>query len=790
MMNRFEQEEVFKTDVFGSRGINFFLGAGFSLEAADCQGKKFPTGKELLEELKENFSSCKNSSKLTWAASILERGLEAEKFKHFLTKRFEVGTFDEKYLNLLELNTKSVFTTNIDDLPYKIWGEDNEDNKKCYLYDNLWNKGTTDDKNSIGYFPIHGSVRRGNEEYLFSMHKILGAKDYRELKAISEEDAIIFWGWNFEDPDVIKQILNEDINKNTHRWAVVYNPQEDGIVDWLRTEGFNIIEADTKGMLDYISKIVSEHRSQTTYTQNACNNILKEYSMPENIKIPLERVFTTCYSDWENVKKGMLPRMHFFKLVEEAIAKGDNVIVYGMACSGKTTLMRQLFFGCMPTYYKHFLEAPNKEAAQLYVKRLHSQKALLFVDDCLSDVDAFCYLCENKNIQVIGFTRDVNYERQQHKLTYIKKEEININYLEDTDVRSIYNAIPASIKKDHISHGIKKDMTMISVLYSCINRAFNFKFIQRLYKQEPDVAKALVLICYCHANGVPASFDLLNSFFAKNDYRYTLDVIDKIGKLIAEYDAKNDAVLLRFYGNQNYYQARSAFLASKILSSLSKEGDLLKETLITFAKNVPAFKICNFNRFKRTAFDAKFIKDVFFKKEQKTDNGMGELFYNLVSQYDESEYLYQQAALYFADESIADYDKAYDWITKARKIDKMDRNTIKMTEAMILFNANLCAVKKHPDRAMSELIDSLANMKNACEDDLRGHIHYVDYSYYAIKFWKMRLNDHEAEFHLKKSKEFILDQRNGKMWKAFKTKKRIEKNLNEIDEILSKYYNY
>ena len=786
MIKVFEQEAVFKSDVFGEKGISLFLGAGFSLNSSDFNGKRLPTGADLLDELKEAFSTtCSKHTKLTTAATVLEKSLSVGDFKDFLTKRFQVDSFDDLYSNLLEINIKNIFTTNIDDLPYKIWGKDNPKNMRYYIYDVLNKKGAKYDKDAIMYYPLHGSVKRGDGEYLFSMHSIIGAKSYQELKNVNDDEAILFWGWNFEDPDVVKDILHTDMNKNTHRWAIIYDNSQEDTIDWLKAEGFNIIETDTNGMLNYIKDIVDQHKLKAVVSQNRKdeNESLKEYEITENIKIPLERVFTTCYSDWENVKNGFLPRMHFFREAEEAVAQNNNVIVYGMACSGKTTLMRQLFFSYDTPYYKHFLEAPCLEEVELYVKRLASKKALLFVDDCLADTEAFCYLCNNKNIQVIGFTRDVNFERQQDKISHISKTEININSLNDNDIIAIYNAIPVSIRTDNINKNTKKDKTLISILFSFIKNPFDFKFIYRLYKKDPDVAKAFVLICYCHANNAPASLDMIYSFFQKKDYKYILNIIDQLGKLKTEYNPNE--ILMSLYGNQDYYKARSAFLASKIISSL-KGSNLLGEVLMTFAENIPAYKICNYSRFKRTAYDAKIIKDAFLKKENGTftDEGRGEKFYNLCAYYDKSEYLFQQAALYFADEHIADYDKAYDWITNARKIDRMDRNTIKMTEAIVRFKANSLEEKKQSDRITNELIDSLNTMERACIEDKRGHIHYVDYSFYAIKFWKMNLNNRVALDHLKKSREFLLNPENQKNWKAFKTKKRIHQNLNEINEIL------
>lgn len=58
MIARFDSEERFVSRLVS--GFNIFTGAGFSVEAQSIEGKGFPIGQGLLEEIKEAFPQIKN----------------------------------------------------------------------------------------------------------------------------------------------------------------------------------------------------------------------------------------------------------------------------------------------------------------------------------------------------------------------------------------------------------------------------------------------------------------------------------------------------------------------------------------------------------------------------------------------------------------------------------------------------------------------------------------------------------------------------------------------------------
>lgn len=82
-------------------GINLFLGSGFSVLAKDKKDQFLPCGGDLLNEIKREFPKVVGFTDLSKASTVLEKSMEKESFRRFLTNRFTVEKYDELYNNLL-----------------------------------------------------------------------------------------------------------------------------------------------------------------------------------------------------------------------------------------------------------------------------------------------------------------------------------------------------------------------------------------------------------------------------------------------------------------------------------------------------------------------------------------------------------------------------------------------------------------------------------------------------------------------------------------------------------------
>lgn len=82
----------------------------------------------------------------------------------FLKTRFTTINYNNEYDALERVNIKSIFTTNIDDLTYRIY----ENSNNYYLNDIAIRGPSINDRNAIDYIALHGCVRYedGNFDFL------------------------------------------------------------------------------------------------------------------------------------------------------------------------------------------------------------------------------------------------------------------------------------------------------------------------------------------------------------------------------------------------------------------------------------------------------------------------------------------------------------------------------------------------------------------------------------------------------------------------------------------------
>ncbi|MDO4303334.1 MAG: hypothetical protein Q4D94_05410 [Bacillota bacterium] len=250
-----------------------------------------------------------------------------------------------------------------------------------------------------------------------------------------------------------------------------------------------------------------------------------------------------------------------------------------------------------------------------------------------------------------------------------------------------------------------------------------------------------LMICYVHSCGVPCSFDMVYSFLSDEKYTWEqmLRAIEEVGGLISECSGEfqNYDVMAQF---EDYYQCRSRIFAENIITKIPKGDIYLKEVLQTFVNNVPIYKICNYDKFRRSAYDANLTAQVF------VDVREGEEFYLECAQKDNSEYLYQQAALYLSKNK--QHKKAFEWIDKARNIAHYNRFTVDSTYAQIYFDANLLASEE-------EAFKALQILEKCCRNDKRKSIHFLIYAQCVKRFREQYADSTKLAVLIDNALEFI-----------------------------------
>src|SRR5271157_2892660 len=145
-------------------GLNLFLGSGFSTLAEDARGQALPLGNQLKLELVDHFGLAGSEElSLSQICTILESdrrdGLYA-----FLKSRFVVEHFDHRYACLDSLAVRAIFTTNIDNLVFRIYGE----SLKHYVNDIAISGPAFKDREAVDFLALHGNVIHENDELLFN----------------------------------------------------------------------------------------------------------------------------------------------------------------------------------------------------------------------------------------------------------------------------------------------------------------------------------------------------------------------------------------------------------------------------------------------------------------------------------------------------------------------------------------------------------------------------------------------------------------------------------------------
>lgn len=770
-----------------SNGINLFCGAGFSVEAKDKEGKPLPTGNELLEELKYEFPSIHAYSNLSKACTKL---IQTDKgsFYSFLRQRFSVESYSTLYKTLLDLPICNVYTTNIDDLFFQIY---ESSNSASYLIDRSWRgddyicNNMCQANKQVNYFPLHGCIRSTND-YIFGATEIASAfsrkntgDSWRSLAKDAEQNAILFWGWNFNDSGPIEAMYsgNHHVNENVKKWALLRQADPETI-DFLKSLNFNIIIGDTASMLQYLHDFVRAN-AQDGWKQIPDEELqqkLTRYSPPTReteASYPLKSFFCDYTPRWCYIFSKTIPAISYYKRIADWVAAGRNVIMTGIRGAGKTTLLMQLIENIDSPYPKHYMTAPTLEEVNSYISTLGSSRSILFIDDCFRDTEAIVKLMKTRNIQAICCDRDFNYERQYHKICSLDFETIDITELLQEDAQAILNVIPIDLKRGNITtKRFKDDPTLPNLLITAL-KPKNYKFIKAFYENDSEAARVFLMICYVHSCGVPCSFDMVYSFLDDRKYSWgqMLAIVQRAGKLIKEYEETTE-----LFGSydidfslQNYYLCRSRYFAEKIMESIPKGDRVFASVLSDFVDYVPPYKICAYDKFKRSGYDADLACRAF------TDFSEGKRFYETCITKDESEYIYQQAAIYFS--RLGNYKEAFLWIDRARNLAHYNRFSIDSTYAMIYFHANLGI-------DYIQCKEALNILDNCCISDKRKSIHYLTFAKCVLEYSaKHRIDDSDSiQDYIDTALEYIrqgLDDKNTSLrtknkWELKNIKKDLE----------------
>lgn len=755
-------------------GINLFVGAGFSLLAKDRENRSLPLGAELRNELSSLFNKPKSFS-LPQLSTILESTCSRE-FHSYLERRFDVVEYDPLYENIHKINIRSIYTTNIDNLIPRIF----ENNKERYLHYQYAN-GPTEDGRGVNYLPLHGCINVEPRKYVFDVASITNiySEAPRIWNLLARELEIrptLFIGYGFNDSAVIQTLTSQATFNNSRKdiW-VVLRSEDIEYSEYYKSLGFHIIEASTKDFLEYIGSFNCKKKNQSV--DDGVLALLESYSVPKTFSStfqrPIKDFFMGSSPEWCDIMSNLIRMPHYAHAIMDGIyEQGKNIIIVGAPVSGKTTLLMNAAIAVKGYSIRLFFASITKERALFIVKLIGNKDAIIFIDNLYDSIDGAEVFTLYRNIKLVCAERSHYFSIVSHLFDPSRFKVINVTSLDESDLQGIYSSLPESLRapilhKESLSNPYDGDSIFEFIIKNVSVQNIRDRYadaISSLELKDRDLAEFLVLCAYMHNSHIPLSFEMAYDYFDTFDVNSVFSLRNDASDIIKDYIP---LIGKERYEDMDYYYPRSRHVAEIIINSCS--ASLLKEVLENTIGRIPTIHICNYEVFRRFAFDKNIVMRAYKNWKE------GQSYYERAYLYDRmNPYVLQQGALYLAQKK--QYDLAFQWIDRAISLTDDHFFSIRNSHAIILFNAN---IEKEQGNYRNELDRSMRILEKCMKDDARKRFHAVTYGKQAIRYYS-RFADDIAIAYLEQSYVWLSEECHRSPWdrEVMQTYDSIKKVLN------------
>ncbi|QQK63038.1 hypothetical protein F8A90_01990 [Cobetia sp. cqz5-12] len=749
-----QSEAIFKHCLIN--GINLFLGSGFSVLASGTfidTARTMPVGDGLKKELLQYFERDKNSKlSLPQLCSVLD-SVSKDKLVGFLKRRFSVVDYNEEYNALLRVNVKSIFTTNIDDLVYKIYGNSLDH----YLNDISVRGPSIGDGSSIDYIPLHGSVKYNNDDFDFSPLELATSFERDKDKWYGYIDRIkkvptLYWGYSVSDAGVL-QSLAKDTTGGQDRalsWIVLREDDEESR-EYYSSLGFQIIVGETDKLLKYFKQI-KKPRNKSKSPMLAASSF-KEYCIPDKAQLPvrtLDEFYLGAEPVWYDVMYGFLHKNEYYHKIKNDLAAGNNIIITGGSLAGKTTLLKLLSIDTFDFGWPFFIEEITPEKARLLKRDIDSEgkNVLIFIDNAADAWEAISDLTSSENIQVIAAERDYIYDSVAHRFPRSKFKTLDVTGLCLMDVQSVKNKIPTGLKRrsepmESLIDGVDTPPTFFEVIDNSIaDHTLAQRFIDSLRTlklESPIKYDLLILTCYLYSCRIPTSLDVAIAYTREHGlvYQDIYNILESMSSFLSKYEGALSN------SEQAYYVPRSRSIAESVINKVPSFD--LRRLLLTFHNEVSPTKINRYDIFRRGGYDSGLVSRAFPNWEEGLD------FYEMAKLRDDTPALRQQGAIYLSHKK--QYNLAFSWIDEA--LAKVGRRnaSVKNTYAVILFKAN--KDKELDSEVVHTLNESMRILASCYTSDIRKAYHAKVFANHAINFAERLSKEPESYTYLDQASTWL-----------------------------------
>jgi tetratricopeptide (TPR) repeat protein len=732
---KIENENTFKSHL--QKGINLFLGAGFSVEAKgtyEGKPKAMPVGDGLRKEILKTFGRDENSRMLLPQLYQIISTTQRDALNEFLRNRFKVVEFSELYGNLERINLKAIFTTNIDDLVFKIF----EESKKYYINDISLRGPSIAGSSAIDYIALHGSVIHAPSEGLdFSPVEIASSFERDKDKWFGyigrvQQTPTLYWGYSMADAGVLQALAKETTNGRERAPAwVTLSGEDDEAIEYYSSLGFQIIIAETNDLLKYIGQIKVEKTAGSP--KRLLDKRFSEFLIPPVTKVPV-RTLTEFYLGaepiWYDIFLGGLHKTKHFSVAQNSIEGGNNCLLVGAAVTGKSTLLRLLANSVPDPIQPLFIEELTPEKARLLRNDIDAEgvKTAAFIDNAADAWEAIEILSASDNIQIVAAERDYIFDSVAHRFARGKFKIFDVSGLSSLDVQAILDKIPSGIQR--LSNKQFQgpltgnfDPTYFEVLDSSIaGHLLADRFIEalkELKRAAPEKHDLLLLSCYLYSCRIPTSVDVASSFLSNivGNPSEVYKLLVSMSSLLSPYQGSLAET------EQAFFVPRSRSVAEAVIKRVGSIE--LRRLLIQFHSEVSPTKIPRYDIFRRMAYDANLTNRAFPEWEDGLD------FYEKCFDRDNSHSFKQQGAIYLSRKK--QYPLAFKWIDDAMAIAGRRAASVRNTYAVIMFNANYDKPGSSPE-VIATLDESMQILQRCYTEDLRKVYHAKVFADQAVRY--------------------------------------------------------
>ncbi|WP_419810603.1 SIR2 family protein [Bacterioplanoides sp.] len=727
------------------KGVNFFLGAGFSV-LAESKAGNLPVGGGLLDELRAKFPGNSKAFDLARLCAVIatkdKQGLDS-----FLRERFKVASIDDAYYSIFNVSVRNIFTTNVDDLLENIYST----SKNAYLNNATMNGASFSDKKAIDLYHLHGSIHDYENKMLFGPLDMAGAFSNDPAKWLHFRNLMckyptIFWGYALQDAGTL-QALSDVISDNNMKdsWVVLHpDYYDESEAEYYRSMGLKIIISDTEEFLGYIGSIGGNLNE--SYVESDELVFFPEYSIPSNTSVEHKAIsdfYKGANPDWSYIYSSLIAVTGYYDDIRELMNNGKNVLITGGAATGKTTLLMQLSAHYEYDGAKMYIKDLSPEKARLLVSNISGRRVLLFIDEFQSSLEALSILSKNKNVRYVIAERDYAYlSSSNYKFFSNNCEVIDVTNINREDAQKIYYKIPEDLRRPRFKHE-ERDSIFELIEKNCRYPDIKSRFdmvIRDLEKVDGRLVEMFLLICYMHRSRSVASMDVLISYFSgRAEYVQIYELVNLLGSSV------NDYVGVMRKEEQDYFSIRSNLLADLINDKAPARH--MSKMLTEFHVNVSKVSIPNYNVFKRKAYDAWIFERAF------PDINDGCSLYDMIYSKSGSPFNIQQKALYLSRRK--EHDLAFAEIDRAVAKGGSRNWAIKNSYAIIMFKANINRSKS--DDVDKALIESMRVLEFCYSSDVRKTFHAMKYADQAIQYHAKYRNKVALQF-LEKAKSWLAEE--------------------------------